>query len=43
MAATLGLVAVGFHEEIGHADVALVLGSKVNADGIAVSAIARAA
>ena len=33
VAATLVLVAAGFHDQIGHADVALVLGSKVNADG----------
>ncbi|HEY3898357.1 MAG TPA: YdcF family protein [Chthoniobacter sp.] len=31
--ATLVLVAAGFHDQIAHADVALVLGSKVNADG----------
>jgi vancomycin permeability regulator SanA len=30
---TLLLVADGFHDQIGHADVALVLGSKVNTDG----------
>jgi vancomycin permeability regulator SanA len=33
VAATLVLVAAGVHDQIGHADVALVLGSKVNADG----------
>jgi vancomycin permeability regulator SanA len=33
MAATLVLVAAGLHDRIGHADVGLVLGSKVNADG----------
>jgi vancomycin permeability regulator SanA len=33
LAATVALVAAGLQERIGHADVALVLGSKVNADG----------
>jgi vancomycin permeability regulator SanA len=33
VAATLLLVAAGLRDQIGHADVAMVLGSKVNADG----------